>query len=267
MAFEKIAGVQLSIECAGSGAQCLIFVHGGFCDRHDWDAQVHALASRFRLITFDLPGHGQSALPAQADLAALGQTLCELNTRYGGGQAILVGHSLGVDVILECFRQSPAGIAGMVLIEGVLLAEGDADQTINAFKAHWQAVGVNEFLHAAIEGMFLPGSDPQLRERALKRLENLDLQFAQEIVLSKIRWDANQVRQVLAAVNVPVLLLQGALEPGMTTPWTELATRQLRDAELCVTPAAGHFPQIEAADLVSRRIGEFAERLRESAKR
>lgn len=265
---EDIAGIRLSVDAVGSGTPALIFVHGGFCDRHDWSAQVRALAQRFRVIAFDLPGHGESALPAQASVSSLAQALCEIKARYGGGHAVMVGHSLGVDVILEAYRQSADAIAGLILIEGGLVAAGDPDRAARGIEEQMNAVGLDAFLQTAFRQMFTPASDPQLQERVLARLMNLDRPFAKQIVLSKVRWDAQRAAQVLASVTVPVLLIQSTyfdetfqrrgLEPGMTTPWTELVARQISGAELCHVTGVGHFPQIEAAHTVNERISAFA---------
>lgn len=272
MAFLEVAGVRLSIDCTGSGAPPLIFVHGGFCDRHDWNAQVRELAPQFRVITFDMPGHGESSLPAHASVAALAQALRAVIARYGGGSDVLVGHSLGVDVILEACRQSAVGIAGLVLIEGGLVADGDPDRAVSTFREKLGAVGLDAFLDASFSEMFVPSSDPQLRAHVLGRLKHLDPQFAQDIVLSKIHWDASQAAGVLAHLDMPVLLLQStyfdetfrrySLKPGMTTPWTDLVARQAPHAELRLVTGVGHFPHIEAAPIVNEHIGTFAKRLR-----
>jgi pimeloyl-ACP methyl ester carboxylesterase len=275
MATEEINGVRVSIECAGSGAPVLIFVHGGFCDRHDWSAQLRALAPRFRVVAFDMPGHGQSEPPAQPSVEALGQALCGVNERYGAGRAVLVGHSLGVNVILEAVRQSICGIAGLVLIEGGLVADGDPGRAVATFKQKVDTVGFDAFIHAAFGEMLTPKSDPEFRRSVLARLGKLDLQFAQEIILSKIHWDASLAARVLASVTVPTLLIQStyfddtfrrrSLASAASTPFSELVTRQLPDAEVCFVPGVGHFPQIEAADIVNARIRRFAEKLRADA--
>jgi pimeloyl-ACP methyl ester carboxylesterase len=271
MAFEEVAGVRLSVDSAGSGVTPLIFVHGGFCDRHDWSAQVKTLAPRHRVVTFDMPGHGESALPAEATVAALAKTLCGIKDRYGSGRAVMVGHSLGVDVILEAYRQSAEAIAGLILIEGGLVADGDPDRAAQGIEEKMNAVGLDVFLQIAFNQMFTPASDPVLRERVLGRLKQLNRPFAKDIILSKVRWDASRVSQVLASVTVPVLLIQStyfdatvqrrSLEPGMTTPWTELVARQVPSAELRCVPGVGHFTQIEASQTVSEHIREFAGRL------
>jgi pimeloyl-ACP methyl ester carboxylesterase len=271
-----INGVRVSIECAGSAAPVLIFVHGGFCDRHDWSAQLQALAPQFRVVAFDMPGHGQSEPPAQPSVAALGQALCGVNERYGAGRAVLVGHSLGVNVILEAVRQSISGIAGLVLIEGGLVADGDPERAVSTFKQKLDTVGFDTFIRAAFGEMFTPESDPELRRYVLARLERLDQRFAQEIILSKIYWDASLAARVLASVTVPVLLLQSTYfdetfrrrslaSSAASTPFSELVTRQVPNAELCFVPGVGHFPQIEAADIVNARIRQFAEKLRVDA--
>jgi pimeloyl-ACP methyl ester carboxylesterase len=275
MAFEDIDGMRVSVDCSGSGTPVLIFVHGGFCDRHDWNAQIRALTPRFRVVAFDLPGHGESAPPAEASVAALGQALRGVNERYGGGRAVLIGHSLGVNVILEAVRQSISGIAGMVLIEGGLVADGDPDRAVATFKQKLDTVGFHAFIHAAFGEMFTPESDPQFRRHVLERLGKLDSHFAKDVILSKIHWDASQAARVLANVTVPVLLLQStyfdetfkrrSLESAAPTPFSDLVMRQVPDAELCFVPGVGHFPQIEAAESVNKRISEFADRFRPDA--
>ena len=272
MTTEEVAGLRLGIDCAGQGAPTLVFVHGGFCDRGDWSAQMAALAPHYRVVAFDLPGHGESALPAQPTVAALGRAVRFVIDCHGGGRVVLVGHSLGVDVVLETWRQSSANVAGFVLIEGGLVANGDPTAAVGSVRDMIRAAGLQAFLDRSFSQMFVPTSDQALRERVMQRLTRLDPEFAQEIVLSKVHWDASLAAHVLGTVNVPVLLLQStyfdaafqrySLTPGMTTPWTELVARQIPDAQLRVMSGLGHFPHIEAPQAVNDSILEFVRRLR-----
>ena len=47
----------------GKGDTALFFVHGWACDETIWSEQARALAEKIRVITIDLPGHGQSEKP------------------------------------------------------------------------------------------------------------------------------------------------------------------------------------------------------------
>jgi pimeloyl-ACP methyl ester carboxylesterase len=274
MTIEDVAGLRLGIDCAGDSAPTLVFIHGGFCDRRDWRAQMEALAPHCRVVAFDLPGHGESARPAEPTVAALGSAVRSVIERHADERVILVGHSLGVDVALETWRQSPANIAGFVLIEGGLVASGDPAAAVGAVRDMIRAAGLQQFLERSFSQMFVPSSDRELRERVMQRLTRLDPEFAQEIVLSKVHWDASRAARVLGELNVPVLLLQStyfdaafqrySLTPGMTTPWTELMARQVPAAQLRVIAGSGHFPHVEAPQIVNDSILEFVQRLRSS---
>src|SRR5918994_602823 len=159
MTIEDVAGLRLGIDCAGDSAPTLVFIHGGFCDRRDWRAQMEALAPHCRVVAFDLPGHGESALPAEPTVAALGSAVRSVIERHADQRVILVGHSLGVDVALETWRQSSANIAGFVLIEGGLVASGDPAAAVGAVRDMIRAAGLQQFLERSFSQMFVPGSD------------------------------------------------------------------------------------------------------------
>jgi pimeloyl-ACP methyl ester carboxylesterase len=274
MTVEDVAGLRLGIDRAGRGEPALVFVHGGFCDRHDWRAQMEALSPHCRVIAFDMPGHGESPLPAEPTVAALARAVRAVIEREANERVVLVGHSLGVDVVLEAWRQSSANIAGFVLIEGGLVASGDPAAAVAAVSGLIRAAGLQAFLERSFSQMFVPTSDQALRERVMQRLTRLDPNFAQEIVLSKVHWDASWAARVLRTLNVPVLLLQStyfdaafqrySLTAGVTTPWTELVARQVPDAQLRVMSGLGHFPHVEAPQLVNDSILELVQRLRSS---
>jgi pimeloyl-ACP methyl ester carboxylesterase len=268
VAAEETAGVSVMIDCCGYGKPALVFVHGGGCDRHDWNAQVEALAPRFRTVAFDLPGHGDSGPSVAQNIETLAHTVCTVCSRYGGDHAVLIGHGMGCRIVLQAFQQSPAGIAGLVLVDGSRLAESAADRAV--IEGRVRAIGIDEFIGAAFRSMFVSGSDSALRRHVIARAERWDRAFAEELLLSAARWDAGDSTRVLAGINVPVLIVQStriedgrvqSLELGMTSPWIDLVTQQVRGTELRLAPGVGHFTQIEAAGAVNKYIEDFARRL------
>ena len=48
----------------GKGSKTVVLLHGWSCDESFWENQTGALSKKYRVITIDLPGHGQSAPPA-----------------------------------------------------------------------------------------------------------------------------------------------------------------------------------------------------------
>jgi|SRR4029434_3407926 pimeloyl-ACP methyl ester carboxylesterase len=53
-------GVPIHYSVQGKGEPTLVFIHCGGCDRHVWDNQVSVFGKNQRVVTIDLPGHGES---------------------------------------------------------------------------------------------------------------------------------------------------------------------------------------------------------------
>jgi non-heme chloroperoxidase len=61
--FAELDGVRVHYTNYGTGEQALLFVHGWSSDETVWKKQAPELAKSIRVITVDLPGHGQSDQP------------------------------------------------------------------------------------------------------------------------------------------------------------------------------------------------------------
>jgi pimeloyl-ACP methyl ester carboxylesterase len=267
MAAETINGV--SFERWGRDGPTLIFLHGFACDRSDWSAQIDALAGRFRIVSLDLPGHGQSALPASATTESIAQTVGEIVARFDADGVILIGHSLGCRIALEMYRQRPGNIRGLILLDNGEVGHAHPARTVAVFDEQLRSLGVAGLLSAGFEGMFVAETDPALRQRVMERVKGVDAAFAEALLRDAVRWGAYDAPLILADVQVPILLLQStardennhwhALRPGMTTPWTELVSRSAEDVELGIILGVGHFLQIEAPEAVNEEIALFVE--------
>lgn len=109
----------LMVEEAGSGTPVL-FIHGNSSCRSVFHRQVQShLSDAHRLITFDLPGHGQSSdafEPIRSyTLPGLADAVVELLANLGLSEVVVVGWSLGGHIGIEMLPRSP-GIVGLMII-------------------------------------------------------------------------------------------------------------------------------------------------------
>jgi len=113
----------------GKDETALFFVHGWACDETVWDDQAPALAEKIRVITIDLPGHGQSEKPQtifyDKDLytRAIDDVITDANVK----SVTLVAHSNGTPFAREYYRKFPAKVKALVVVEGPLRAFFDRD--------------------------------------------------------------------------------------------------------------------------------------------
>lgn len=95
---------KISVCDTQNGEQTIIFIHGNSSCKEAFRHQFHALRDRYRLVAFDLPGHGVSpnADPEKDyNLAAYAQVVSDLVDRLKLGNPIVFGWSLGGYVALE----------------------------------------------------------------------------------------------------------------------------------------------------------------------
>src|SRR5512146_496242 len=116
----------INFRVTGTQGPRVIFVHGFACALEDWDAQVKALSPQFRCAVLDLPGHGASAKPANVSIASMAAAVNQVKEWVGHGRKILVGHSMGCRVITQAYLLSRADVAGLVFVDGSILA-GDPE--------------------------------------------------------------------------------------------------------------------------------------------
>src|SRR5436189_5513087 len=94
---------------SGTGKSTLIFVHGWTCDSTSWASQVPVLSKTYRVITLDLPGHGQSGSPSDGKFSMnlFARAVESVRAEAKAGKVVLVGHSMGAPVIREYARLYP----------------------------------------------------------------------------------------------------------------------------------------------------------------
>lgn len=113
----ELNGIDLAYEVSGDGP-AVLFTHGYQASKAMWTAQRHGLASRYRVITWDLRGHGGSGIPddpAQYSHELLVGDMVALLGHLDVEQAVLVGHSLGGFASLRFYLDHPDRVRGLVL--------------------------------------------------------------------------------------------------------------------------------------------------------
>ena len=103
----------ISYDVRGSGPT-VVLIHGGVLDRRMWDHEAEAWASQFRVVRYDLRGHGKSA-----DLTVPYSSVDDLASvldATGASRAHLVGLSKGGQVALDFALTHPNRVDRLVLV-------------------------------------------------------------------------------------------------------------------------------------------------------
>ena len=124
--FVAADGAEMPYVVSGSGDVTVMLVHCWMCDRTFWDAQVPVLQGTYRVITLDLPGHGEGGQDRENwSIEGFGQDVADLLEHLDLRQVVLVGHSMGGPVALRAAALAGNRMRGIVAVDTLHNAEFD----------------------------------------------------------------------------------------------------------------------------------------------
>ncbi|NCV39065.1 MAG: alpha/beta fold hydrolase [Betaproteobacteria bacterium] len=248
----------------------LVFVHGFTCDGSDWAAQLSFFGRQCPVWALDLPGHGHTPADERWTLEALAESLWQQLDAFGIEHAALVGHSMGCRVILEAASQRPSSVAALMLVDGSRNAPAGPRQEAQAMALEaMQMDGFKHFLRSFFEAMFTDRMAAHQRRAILERSTRMRAEDARALRASMTGWDAAVFESALgqlARYAIPLSVIQTtrtdasgrhALAAGESMPYLDNISAIVPQADICVMPGQGHFPQIESAEDFNRLLQPF----------
>ncbi|MEZ5560452.1 MAG: alpha/beta fold hydrolase [Pseudomonadales bacterium] len=238
-------------EVAGDGPTTLLLTHGYSATSYMWRGIVEALKDRYRLITWDIRGHGRSDSPsdpaAYSKALALGDMLALIDAA-GADRAILMGHSLGGYLSLSFHVEHPDRVGGLILV-----GTGPGYRNPEA-RTGWndQAEGRAKFFETnGIDNLELAEAHGKQHRSA----EGLAL--AARGILAQ---HDGLVMENLTRIAVPTLIVVGADDKPFLGASDYMAKR-IPGAQLVTLPDAGHIPNIDQPAAFEAAVGGFLARV------
>jgi len=114
----KNGEVSISYTMAGNGDTSIVFVHGWGISKEYWKEQIEELSSDYKVVALDLGGHGQSG--HNRENWTIEEFAKDVRAVIDGlhlNNVILVGHSMGGEIILQTALSFPAKVIGFIGID------------------------------------------------------------------------------------------------------------------------------------------------------
>jgi pimeloyl-ACP methyl ester carboxylesterase len=229
----------------------MALIHGAGLDHSVWALHSRWLAYHGRnVLAVDLPGHGRSAGPPLASIAAMADWLVALLDALGVAQAALVGHSMGSLVALEAAYRHPARVRALGLIGTTQAMPVQPDLLAAAAANSHDAIDMlSRWGHgfgAALGGSRAPGTwitggAERVLERAGPGVLHTDLAACNA-------WRDGAA--AAASVACPTAIVQGSRDVMTPLRAATALAAAIRGAKLTVLDGAAHMLLAERPDEV-----------------
>lgn len=241
----------------------IVLIHGLGLLKEMWAPYVDRLSARYRVLAYDLYGHGESGLPpVTPSLTVYAKQLADLMDHIGWDSAHVVGFSLG-GMINRRFAMDYADRAISLVILASPHERGEEGQALVEQRAKDSAAGPGATLDAAIERWFTPdfraARPDYIRWTRERVLANDPENFA------ACRWVlANGVVELIRPdpqISHRALVMTAEHDSGSTSAMARAIASEIPGAEAIIVPDLQHMGLVEDVNAFADPIIEFLEAL------
>jgi pimeloyl-ACP methyl ester carboxylesterase len=249
-------GVPINYSVQGKGDTALVFVHCWGCDRTYWDNQVAEFSKNYRVVTIDLPGHGQSGQGRKSwTIPSYGEDVKTVVTKLDLKRVVLIGSSMGGPISLEAARAMPDRVVAVVPVDSLLNVEQkitpeQLDQVVTQMQADYKAsvTGLtNQFF-------FSPSTPAAVKDRVLKDSTSRPPEVAIAILKGILSYDAGPV---FRETKVPIYAINGDRAPTSF----EVNRKYAPQFDATIIKGSGHYPMLENPAAFNQALAEVLKKL------
>lgn len=273
-------GVPIHYTVSGCGEPVLACCNGLGVSTFFWKYLRDYFAPSHRIITWEYRGHYRSGAPRRLtprtlSMAANARDLLAVLDAAGVSRAVILGHSMGCQVLLEFWKRYPERVAGLIPICGpygrpfdtLLNAPRVAQGLFNALYA--VSATYPRVLEAALHPLLLSRIPFEIARRGsihpelatfedmqpyFEHLSRMDLQVFFTMAAAMQRHNAGPW---LHTVNVPTLVVGGESDTLSPLPLALEMRDKIHGAEFLRLPKGSHVGLIEHPELLNLRIEKF----------
>jgi pimeloyl-ACP methyl ester carboxylesterase len=249
-------GIPIHYSVAGKGDPALVFIHCWGCNRNFWENQVAEFSKTNRVVTIDLPGHGESGAGRKDwTIESYGDDVKQVVTKLGLKRVVLVGSSMGGPIALEAAKRMPDNVVAIVPVDSlqnveVTLTPEQLDAVIQQMTADYKGATTG-----LLNQFFFSASTP---EAVKTRVVNEALSRQPETAIAILKGIfAYKPGPTLRELKVPIKAINADLNPTML----EINRKYAPQFDAVIIKGTGHYPMLEDPARFNQMLAEILKSL------
>jgi len=252
---KSVDEVEVAYTVSGYSETALIFIHGWSCNKSYWSSQINTFNDKYKVITIDLAGHGESGLERENYTVELfGEDVAAVVNNLELNKVILIGHSMGGSVIIEAAKRLDGRVIGLIGVD-----------TYQSFTDDWTPEQKEGFLHSFnenfvnstiefVKSMFPPDADQILLEKISQDMSQAPPRVATSAMRNLFYY--NPIPS-LKEIDLPIISINCDLYPVNI----EENKKHVKSFEVKMMKGVGHFIMLERPEEFNSLLSEAVDKL------
>jgi pimeloyl-ACP methyl ester carboxylesterase len=258
--FLKLPGGQIAYDDTGGSGPIVICVPG----LGDMRQQYRFLAPRivaagFRVVTMDLPGHGESSVDwPEYSPAVVGADIVAMIRHLGASKAFIIGNSMAGGSAVWAAAEIPDNVAGIVMIDPFTREIPPSAFMLAFLKVAMLRPWGPSFWSMYYGSLYKSAPPADLDSYRATLVANLKQPGRIEATKALIFASQAPCEARIPKVHAQVLVVMGTRDPDFDDPAAEAewVATHLHGKKLMVD-GAGHYPHVEYPDVVAGAVVGF----------
>lgn len=247
-------------EVGGTDGPAIVLVHGLGINRQMWRYQVAALTRRYRVITYDLFGHGDSPKPpAPPSLSLFSLQLLRLLDDLNIGKVAVLGFSLGGMIARRFAMDHAERLWALGILHSAHRRTTTEHDAVQARVRQARQEGPQATVDAALQRWFsddfrtrCPEIPGQVRRWVLANDRQVYPDIYQVLVDG-----VDEIAAPQKPASCPTLVMTGDEDLGNSPSMSRAIADEIPGAKLVILPHLRHMAMMESPDLFNREILSF----------
>ncbi|MGX9966585.1 alpha/beta fold hydrolase [Roseomonas sp. F4] len=250
----------IAVEMSKGRGPDVVLLHGNSSCRGVFRMQLESeIGAQHRLISFDLPGHGESSDAPDKDrtypLPGLAEAALELLEKLHVERPVLLGWSLGGHIAMEMLSRG-AAFRGLFITGappvGPDMAGGFKGSLLKGLAAQGQFT--REQARQFVEKVFGQAGSPLFKQAAMR----VDGAFRRTLFSQARFGEKSDQRQVVSTTSIPTAVVNGADDPVVNLDYIDgVPFSRLWRRECIRLPGAGHAPFLQNTPAFNDCLQQF----------
>lgn len=239
----------------------VVLIHGLGLNRACWDWTIPALADRYRVVTYDLHGHGRSAPPQTPSLSLFARQLADLLDHLGIDRAAIAGFSLGGMIARRFAQDFPARAVALAILHSPHRRDAEAQAAILKRVEQARIAGPEATVEAALERWFTDAyraGNPDVMDRVRGWVLANDRAIYHTIyrVLAE---GVDEIADPDPPLALPALVMTGDEDHGNGPAMARAIAARIEGAQTVILPGLRHMALAEDPAAVNIPLRAFLE--------